>query len=315
MKKILIIVLTFFLLLVSSTFAQEEAPKYTGILNWLMGLGSISFLLIVAGGAIVAASMIFGRAWPRVSKWGVLIGLFIVFIGLFAIQLVYIIPFLGKPVLSYTACNESTQMLIPSAPISGMNITIPDPLASTVIPFSCVFAGYVPTELSWLGLVTFFIFGIVLPLALLISVFYDSTDFLTHTGVRAIVTLSLSLIAFRFLLASLFLELLGYGIAGIGLILVDFLLFEVLFKRLSRTAAAATELKLLETGMARAKFNELLDAYKHEMSLGDLANKERVKALHSELQKLVTAYPGLKKELDELLSKPEYKPPGGGEKS
>jgi len=197
-------------------------------------------------------------------------------------------------------------MLIPSAPISGMNITIPDPLASTVIPFSCVFAGYVPTELSWLGLVTFFIFGIVLPLALLISVFYDSTDFLTHRGVRGVVTLSLSLIAFRFLLASLFLELLGYGIAGIGLILVDFLLFEVLFRRLSKTAAATTQLKLVETGMARAKFDELADHYKHAMSLGRYGE---AKNLESELRKLVTAYPELKRDLDELFSKKEFRPP------
>jgi hypothetical protein len=305
MKKLLIITLAFFLLSVNLTFAQEEVPKYTGILNWLMMLGSWTFLVIVLGGMIVAGSMIFGRARPDVSKYGTLIGLLIIFIGLFGIQIVYITPYLfGKPVLTYTICSESTQMLIPTVPVSGLKITIPDPLASVVIPTSCVFAGYVPTELSWLGLVTFFIFGIILPLALLISVFYYSTDFLTHKGVRSVVTLSLSLIAFRFLLASLFLELLGYGIAGIGLILVDFLLFEILFTRLSKTAAAATQLKLIETGMARARFDELADHYKHAISLG---KKDEADNLKKELQKLVTAYPGLKADLDALLK--QYKPP------
>ena len=306
MKKLSIVILTFFLFLVSSTFAQEEAPKYTGILNWLAGMGSWSLFLIIIGGAVVAGSIIFGRAWPSVSKWGILIGLLIIFLGLFVVQIIYILPYLGKPVLTYTVCSESTLMLIPSAPISGMKVTIPDPLASVVIPTACVFAGYVPTELSWLGLVTILIFGIILPLALLISVFYDSTDFLTHGGVRAVVTLSLSLIAFRFLLASLFLELLGYGIAGIGLILVDFLLFELLFKRLSRMAAGAMEVKLVETGMARAKFDELADRLKHAISLGRMDEAEK---LEKELRKLVTAYPGLKQDLDALLKKEEYKPP------
>lgn len=301
--KLLIILLSFFLILAPPVFAQDKAiPEYTGVLNQLVGLGSYTLFFILIGGIIVFASMILARVLPRVSKWGVLVGLFSIFIGIFGLQIRYITPFLGKPVLSYTICNESIGMLIPSVSISEINVTIPDPLASTVIPVSCIFAGYVPSELNWLGLVTFFIFGIILPLALLIAVFYDYTDFLTHKGVRGIVTLSLSLIAFRFLLASLFLELLGYGIAGIGLILVNFLLFQVLFKRLSKAAEVATELQLLETKMARPRFDELADHYKHAVSLGDDKEAEKLK---EELEKLVKAYPSLRKYLTDLLK--EYK--------
>jgi len=221
--------------------------------NWLLQMGSWVLFLIVIGGAFIFGSFIIIKPVLGVSiaRWIAWIGLLIVFLGIFGTQIVYIVPYLGQPVVKYAACTEIYKT--PEVPASDL----PGYIINVVTIFSCIFTGYLPTSLAWLGVSTFLIFGIIAPLLIIGYLFYEFTDFLSENA-RKVISVALTAMAFRFLLASLFLELLGYGAAGIGILLVDWLLFMILFRLMSGIWAGALAIEHVTGAVDRVVVAELV---------------------------------------------------------
>jgi hypothetical protein len=130
-------------------------------------------------------------------------------------------PYLGKPVVTFTVCQS----------LFGSST---DVITSIAVGSACVFSGFAPSDLAPLTIITFFIFGVFAPLGVLMEMFYEFTDFLTNPTVRYVMTFLSALIAFRFLLASMFTELLGYGFAGLGLLAVNYFFFMVLLSMMKK---------------------------------------------------------------------------------
>jgi len=214
LTSVFIFVLTFSAALGQTTFSEKIA--------WIQTLGAWWLFFFIIGIAFIFAGIIFGRVYFKLRKWLSLIGLIFIFLGTFGAEMVYVLPMLGGKTINYaTECTSLTY--------SGNNL--PENVVGT---FSCIFSGYAPANFEWGTIVTFVIFGIIAPLGILIALFYEFTDFLTNSGVRNVVTFLSALIAFRVLLATLFIELLSYGFAGLGILLVDYFFFMVIFRAMRK---------------------------------------------------------------------------------
>lgn len=221
--------ISIFWLMFSSIASAQQAIEAAQIINWARQVGAWTILFFILGGALIVLGIIFGRFWPRARKWVVVLGLIFIFIGVFVVQILYVIPMLGQPTITYQVCDQTFFPSTKPTPVFAVSDVIVDFITMT----ACVFTGYVPSSLTWLGITTFFIFGIIAPLGVLMALFYEFTDFLANPNVRKVMTFLSALIAFRFLLASMFLEILGYGFAGLGLLLIDFFFFMVAFRAMS----------------------------------------------------------------------------------
>jgi hypothetical protein len=87
---------------------------------------------------------------------------------------------------------------------------------------SCILTGYAPTGLEWLTVTTFVIFGIILPLGLLITLFWEFVPegLIRSTAARRVIAVIAALFAFRGFFATFFVEMLSYGFAGVGALAV-----------------------------------------------------------------------------------------------
>lgn len=236
-KKILKKLTTFLVIMFLPVFNISLAED--GILPWVHTIGAWWLFFFVIGIAFIFAGLIFGKISLTLTRYLCVIGLVIIFIGTFGAKIVYLIPFLGGEKTNfYTRCES----------VSKSNI---------VETISCIFVGYAPTgfELHTLG--TFIIFGVIAPLGILIALFYDVTeDIFTSKNVRNVVAFLSALIAFRTLLATMFLELLNYGFAGLGIMLVNYLFFMIMFKIMKKAWQKSTVLKEIITGI---EFREIAD--------------------------------------------------------
>jgi hypothetical protein len=101
---------------------------------------------------------------------------------------------------------------------------------------SCILTGYAPEGLEWLNVVTFFVFGIILPLALLIPLFYDfiPEGMIVNRNARKVIGLVMALFAFRGFFATFFIELLSYGFTGVGALLIGVLVSGIVYNSAKR---------------------------------------------------------------------------------
>jgi hypothetical protein len=205
------ILLTFLLALILVNFLPSYAQleSVEAKMGWVQALGvTWVFLLILAGVLIVAGKFIGGRNW-KIGKSLMQVGLIIIYVSIFGVEIVYLLPYLGKPIVEYEECKGWSFAGFPSIPFA----------------FACVFTGYAPAGAEALTFASFFIFGILVPLGLLIALFYNFSDFIANPNVRIIIAILSGMLSFRFLMATLFTELLSYGFAGIGLLFLDYLFF------------------------------------------------------------------------------------------
>jgi hypothetical protein len=205
-----------------SSIALAQEPGYVEVVSWIAQMGSWSLLLWLIGGALIFLGFLIFRPLGHFTlfKWFCYGGLFIIFIATFGVQIRYILPYLGTPVISFAKCEGA---------FASITVTA-DPISNFVIGTACIFSGYAPSEFSTYAITTFFIFGIIAPLGVLMALFYEFTDFLENENVRKVMTFLSALIAFRFLLASMFTELLGYGFAGLGILAVNYFFFMVVLR-------------------------------------------------------------------------------------
>jgi hypothetical protein len=238
-KKTLIILTLLVELFFVPVIAQTESSVESKI-AWIQKIGEWWLFLFIIGIAIIFVSIIVGKVNWKIRKYGSIIGLIVVALGIFGAEIVYLTPYLGGKVVEYNECKKESF----SGKMSYDNI---------VYAFACIFVGYAPTGMELTTLSVFIIFGVIAPLGMLIALFYEFTDFFVNRGVRNVMAFLSALVAYRFLLASLFIDLLGYGFAGLGVLLFDYFFFMVVFKAMQKlwTGAAMIESIIIESQMEK----------------------------------------------------------------
>jgi len=231
----------------SLSIALGQISEVARKVEWIHQIGAWWLVLFIAGVFLIFVGIIVGKVNWRIRKWLSILGLIIIAIGIFGAEIVYLIPYLGEPVVSYQECKEI------SFGLDFYNI---------VYSFGCIFVGYAPAGTEVITIITFVIFGMIAPIAILVALFYEFTDFIIHPGVRNVITVVSAIIAYRFLLATLFIDVLGYGFAGLGILLFNYFFFMVVFRTMKGLWAGA------------AMIENIVKATKEEM-IADLTKKLR----------------------------------------
>jgi len=199
-RKILFFMQLFLFFSFSLAPAQGvEAPGWARTLSgWWIFFIALAFTCIVTA--------LIGK-W----KWVLYLGVVLLYISIILIIVGVILPLFSKPTVTYEECKE---MFKPDVSI----VTMPGLFYTT----SCIFTGYAPQNLEWLTITTFIIFGIIAPLALLISLFFEfmPTFMIRNKNVRRVIAVIGALFAFRGFFATYFIQILDYGFAGIGALMV-----------------------------------------------------------------------------------------------
>jgi hypothetical protein len=239
-KKTVIILTLLTVLFFIPSIAQTES-KIESKIAWIQQIGTWWLFLFIIGIAIIFFSIIIGKVNWKIRKYGSIIGLIVVFFGIFGAEIAYLVPYLGSnKVVEYNECKETSFA-------GGMSYE------NIVYTFACIFVGYAPAGTELTTLTVFIIFGLIAPLGMLIALFYEFTDFFINSGVRNVMAFLSALVAYRFLLASLFIDLLGYGFVGLGILLFDYFFFMIVFKAMQKlwVGAAMIESIIIETQMER----------------------------------------------------------------
>jgi len=238
------ILLTFLTLLFFIPSIAQTESKIESKIAWIQQIGEWWLFLFIIGIAIIFVSIIVGKANWKIRKYGSIIGLIVITAGIFGAEIVYLIPYLGSKVVEYNECKEISF----TRGISYENV---------VYTFTCIFVGYAPAGTELTTLAVFIIFGLIAPLGMLIALFYEFTDFLTNRGVRNVMTFLSALVAYRFLLATLFIDLLGYGFAGLGILLFDYFFFMIVFRAMRGLWAGAAMIQAIITETQMEKIADL----------------------------------------------------------
>jgi uncharacterized membrane protein len=199
-----------------------------------------------------------GRTW---ASGIVTLGIIIIFVAVLLAEIAYLvipgrIPILGLKV-DITTCENIYKPLIEGSQKQ-------DPIYDFVGMTACIISGYAPSTYSWLAITMFFIFGIIIPLAMLITLFYDFSGFLTNKNVRNVIALTGALLSFRALFSTFFIDFLTYGFGGIGLLFINYLFFGWAITWVRRMFAMVQITKTLLTVQDMAEYNRLVE-YRDEL--------------------------------------------------
>jgi len=277
--KGMILFLTFFLVLL--LWSPEVIWAESGI-EWVHRVGAGWLFFFIIGVAVIFLGIIFGKVNWKLRKYCSIAGLVIVILSTFGAQMVYLVPYLGDKVIEYSECKEVSF----GEKISYENV---------VYTLACIFVGYAPSGTELTTLAIFIIFGIIAPIGILIALFYEFTAFFVNPGVRNVMAFLSALVAYRFLLATLFIDLLGYGFAGLGILIFNYFFFMVIFRLMKDlwSGAAMIENIIRETRMERmADLTKRLRDAEEMLSILDPNTKEykqwemKKKRLEEELKKL-----------------------------
>lgn len=242
-KKTVLLLTLFTVLFFIPSIAQTESGVESKIAR-IQQIGIWWLFLFIIGIAIIFFSIIIGKANWKIRKYGSIIGLIVIFIGIFGAEISYLIPYLGSKVVEYNECKEISFT-------GGMSYE------NIVYTFACIFVGYAPAGTELITLAVFIIFGLIAPLGMLIALFYEFTDFLTNHGVRNVMAFLSAVVAYRFLLATLFIDLLGYGFAGLGILLFDYFFFMIVFRAMRGLWAGAAMIQTIITETQMEKIADL----------------------------------------------------------
>ena len=211
----------------------------------------IGILIIVIGIAFR------GKIW---ASGIVTLGVIIIFVAVFLAELSYLVipgrlPLLGVKV-DISACENYFIPLIEE--------TQQDPIYDFFGTSACILSGYAPSTYNWLGMSIFFIFGIIIPLAILITLFYDFSGFLINRNVRNVIAFTGGLLSFRALFSTLFIDFIIYGYGGIGLLMFNYLLFGWAITWVRRMFAMVQTTRTLLTVQDMAEYDRLVE-YRDEL--------------------------------------------------
>jgi hypothetical protein len=218
-KLIEIQVLFFFLLFFLQIFYIYPAKAQVEILEILLPIFTtwIGWILLLVGGIILIIISYVFATYVRLSKILFRLGIVLLVISLFLAEFAYVFPLLTKDVnINYEKCKEVKL----------------DDLASTA---SCIITGYVPVASSSEGftitLVSFWI-TILIILSILIYIFYDfveASGIIGSGAAKRVIAFGFGFLAFRGVLASQFINFFSYGMFGIALLIINFIIAGGLF--------------------------------------------------------------------------------------
>lgn len=273
-KRLTVFISIFYLMLLSIVSAQQFNMP-----DWVRGAAAWWIILLVVGFSFMVIAM-----WRKSTKI-LSVGAIFLFASVILVVGSVLLPMFSQPTITYEKC---TGLFKSDASLA----TAPGWFYAT----SCVLTGYSTPDLEWLTIITFFIFGIIAPITLMYYLFKDfmPTGMITDQNARTVISFIAALLAFRGFAATYFIDMLSYGFAGIGALIVG-----VLFTGFVYTAAL--------------RFCRPLGVdMKSEMRMFQLAEAEEVRREISDLEKNLSANPPnadavrdririLSKRLDELI--------------
>ena len=236
------IVTSLIVLLFGPIFSQEnqQPGQYVkAIINyaawwWLFFI--IGIFVIIIGIALRSLS------W---SKYIVYSGLLVVFVSIFLCEFLYVLP------------------LIPQIKVTGLEVdpapcTQPEGL-SFLEQVACIFSGLTPKG-GVLAIVVWFVFLFTLPLAIIVGLFWEFTSsfIITNRNVRRVIAFAAGLIAYRFLMAYLFVEFISVGLGGIALFFINILFFGWAVNGIRRLFASAEMVKKMREVQDLAQLERLM---------------------------------------------------------
>jgi hypothetical protein len=217
-KGIVFSLIITFLLISPISFAQMEQVRgmWAQIAGWWL-------MLVVAGSvALFIGAIILRMGHTTSGRFIYIIGLIVIFLALFAVEAKFFEILTIKKIVTYTECTG----LFPIVPSTAKPT---DPVLNVFGQVACVLAGYMPSE-DYLSYATFFIFAVIIPMALLIAISIWSLDFVHPTNIRNVIAFCIAMIGFRAFFVTLFIEFLTFGSAGILALIVNMLLIMMLWR-------------------------------------------------------------------------------------
>ena len=193
-----------FLMFFSQIVLAQETQGFEAP-GWARAISGLWIIVLVAAFILISVALI------AKERYVLYAGIIALYISIILIIIDVLLPIFSKPTVTYEECKS---MFAPDVSI----VTLPGLFYTT----SCIFTGYVPQNLEWLSITTFIIFGIILPLALLISLFFEfmPSFMITNRNARRVIAVVGALFAFRGFFATFFIQILEYGFAGIGALMV-----------------------------------------------------------------------------------------------
>jgi hypothetical protein len=273
-KRLAVFISIFYLMFSSIVSAQEFNTP-----DWVRGIsGAWIFVIVVAFIFIVYAMF-------RKSKWALSFGVLLLFASIILIMVGVLLPMFAQPTVTYEQC---TGLFKPDASV----LTLPGALYAT----SCIVTGYAAPGVEWLVIITFFMFGIITPLALMFALFWEfiPEQMITNVNARRVITFAAGMFAFRGFFASYFIDMLSYGFAGIGALLVGVLFTGIVYKAAYRFCRPlgvdiSTELRyytLAEAEQVRREIGQLDEAFNAASAADRPGIQERINRLTKRLHEL-----------------------------
>lgn len=207
----------------SLVLAQSQENPFANVILSIAQSGMTMIILLLISFIILVLGTFLARIKPTLGKWIIGIGLFVLLVGIFVIEIGYILQnFFGKNPLPVAICSG----------FAGESENLFNRLV-------CVFTGLEVTAEDWTSYLFLLIFAIIVPFAIICLLFYGFMPGILEPNIEKALAVLFAIVAYRFLLASLFFELLSYGIAGLGILIFDVFLIAIVFKALSRFWMAA----------------------------------------------------------------------------
>lgn len=208
-------ILIFFALSTLVVIAMAFGFSLTFLIQYLADI-IFALIVIAVGTFLVLFGIMFAAKNPRVGRFLAYFGVAVFIIGFFIAEMAYIVKIkdsLATPLA--VKCGGS------SSGGSGLFGNVDD-----VQQFvSCIITGYkYKGEYSAWAVFGFWVFGVLIPLLLLMFLFYDFVD---ASGVvkkpmsKKVVGYSLGVLAFRGFIVANLIELLSIGSVGIALLAID----------------------------------------------------------------------------------------------
>ena len=199
-----------------------------------------------------------------------------------------VLPLFGQPSISYQQCVWEETL---------------DWSKGFFYVLACVISGYVPAEMHAISIAVFFIFGVIIPIGMLIALFYDFTPdtLIKNKNAKAVIAISAAFLAYRGGLSTAFIEVLTYGFLGVGALMVSTLFVGWISEAVDRWCGF--EVWEVEKKIERRNLEERLADIDHRLDVlwermgryppgSERANEiyEQIQALEETKKKLLKEY-------------------------
>jgi|GEM_PF-5439934 MFS family permease len=264
-KKLLPLLFTIFLsfwifnfsILLPLVVAQISTPFGESIISIAQhGMGMIIILLVAF--LCLVIGILVSNKYTTFGKMLVIIGLVFLLIGITVVEIAYIVEkFFNKNPLPIAICRG----------VAGESENLFNKLI-------CVFTGLEVKAEDWTSYLFLLVFAIIVPFGIICSLFYGFMPGILEPNIEKVLAVLFAIVAYRFLIASLFFELLSYGIAGLGILLFNVFIMAIVFKAVSKFWKAAEYVSTALKVQTWADLSRLMEERQNLIRARDEAVKE-----------------------------------------